>query len=134
MAKLSNKKKKKKKCSVKLAVTHTQKANLRKCQVLFPRSRRVPDHYSTKKRMLRKSLRPLLMLSAVQLAALLLFCKGFFPYKTYLPGFATTADAPEILSKTANSNEPQFDRLVFVLVDALRKYDASLFRLLLETL
>ncbi|KAI9287339.1 hypothetical protein BC943DRAFT_319562 [Umbelopsis sp. AD052] len=70
--------------------------------------------------MVRKSLRPLLMLSAVQLAALLLFCKGFFPYKTYLPGFATTADAPEIFSKTADSNEPQFDRLVFVLVDALR--------------
>lgn len=78
-------------------------------------------------RMVQKSLRSLLMLSAVQLAALLLFCKGFFPYKTYLPGFATTAHAPPHLhnSDTTSSMEPEFDRLVFVLVDALRKYVLS---------
>jgi ethanolaminephosphotransferase len=64
------------------------------------------------------------MLSALQLAALLLFCKGFFPYKTYLSGHATEADAPTRLelSEIASDSAPQFDRLVFVLVDALRKY------------
>jgi ethanolaminephosphotransferase len=74
--------------------------------------------------MVQKSLRSLLMLSAVQLTALLLFCKGFFPYKTYLPGFATAADAPPHLDNAdiTNNIEPEFDRLVFVLVDALRKY------------
>ncbi|KAG2176235.1 hypothetical protein INT43_005469, partial [Umbelopsis isabellina] len=72
--------------------------------------------------MVLKSLQSLLMLSALQLTALFLFCKGFFPYKTYLSGHATEADSPSRLDLTgiADDAPPQFDRLVFVLVDALR--------------
>lgn len=48
-----------------------------------------------------------------------LFCKGFFPYKIYLPGYATENDVPSVLKNM--HNEPEFDRLVFVVIDALRK-------------
>lgn len=50
------------------------------------------------------------ILAFVQILGLLCFCKGFFPYKVYLSGYSTQ-----------QAQEPQFDRLVFVLIDALRK-------------
>lgn len=51
-------------------------------------------------------------------AALLLFSSGFFPYKPFLPGLATFED--EI-----NSIRPPavFDKVIFMVVDALRRYD-----------
>lgn len=57
--------------------------------------------------------------------AVVLFATGFFPYKPVLPGLAqyhgayTPLDAP-------------FDRLVFMVVDALRRYLARLGVLLRE--
>lgn len=51
------------------------------------------------------------LLALVQLLGILCFCKGFFPYKVYLSGYATQT----------YQQEPEFDRLVFVLIDALRK-------------
>ncbi|ORZ04372.1 hypothetical protein BCR42DRAFT_497058 [Absidia repens] len=61
----------------------------------------------------------------IQIIALCLFSIGFFPYKTYLPGFSSPSDTPPFLqpsSDTSNSPliEPEFDRLVFVVIDALR--------------
>ncbi|KAI9594925.1 hypothetical protein BDF19DRAFT_422974 [Syncephalis fuscata] len=84
---------------------------------------------------------------AIELAALLLFTNGFFPQKAYLPPRATPVDdvpewpghpisnACEVLKtkQTKSSRKyalfdacfgiaPQFDRLIFMVVDALR-YD-----------
>ncbi|KAI8328059.1 hypothetical protein BC941DRAFT_477199 [Chlamydoabsidia padenii] len=53
----------------------------------------------------------LYIIGLVQLIGLTVFSIGFFPYKTYLPGFSTVNDG---------LTEPEFDRLVFVVVDALR--------------
>jgi ethanolaminephosphotransferase len=49
--------------------------------------------------------------------ALVTFATGFFPYKPFLPGLAQYADIPGY----AAPPEPPFDRLVFMLVDALRR-------------
>ncbi|KAL8706341.1 MAG: hypothetical protein Q9201_000595 [Fulgogasparrea decipioides] len=48
-------------------------------------------------------------------AALLVFALGFFPYKTFLPGYASfTADQAEL------AQQAPFDKLIFMVVDALR--------------
>lgn len=47
--------------------------------------------------------------------AVLLFATGFFPYKPVLPGLAQYSE------KLAPLEAP-FDRLVFMVVDALRRY------------
>lgn len=49
-------------------------------------------------------------------AALIVFASGFFPYKPLLPGFARQQDIN-------HGSEPiaPFDRLVFMVVDALRR-------------
>ncbi|CAO3649898.1 unnamed protein product [Cunninghamella blakesleeana] len=74
----------------------------------------------------------LYILAFIQIIGLLLFVKGFFPYKTYLSGFSSHTDAPPWLEQTSSSSkvnddilnspimEPEFDCLVFVVVDALR--------------
>jgi ethanolaminephosphotransferase len=49
--------------------------------------------------------------------AVLLFATGFFPYKPVLPGLAQYGEAPGY----APPDGP-FDRLVFMVVDALRRY------------
>lgn len=54
-----------------------------------------------------------LSLLLVTLLGLGLFARGFFPVKPLLPGFAE--------SPTASLQEPPFSRLVFILVDALRR-------------
>ncbi|GAA5808128.1 hypothetical protein MFLAVUS_001511 [Mucor flavus] len=70
--------------------------------------------------MLNTNKRPLYIaiLACIQIIGIALFCKGFFPYKIYLPGYATKDDIPSSLKDL--HNEPEFDRLVFVVIDALR--------------
>ncbi|CAO0794966.1 unnamed protein product [Mucor circinelloides] len=57
------------------------------------------------------------ILALIQIAGIALFCKGFFPYKIYLSGYAVRSDQ---FSLHEQPQEPEFDRLVFVLIDALR--------------
>ena len=53
--------------------------------------------------------------------AIVTFAKGFFPYKPLLPGLARYENTD------GDSRPPaQFDRLVFMVVDALRRYLTSL--------
>ncbi|KAI9272413.1 alkaline-phosphatase-like protein [Helicostylum pulchrum] len=70
--------------------------------------------------MLNTNKRPLYItiLACIQIIGIALFCKGFFPYKIYLPGYATKDDIPSSLKDL--HNEPEFDRLVFIVIDALR--------------
>lgn len=67
----------------------------------------------------------LLGLAIAQLVGLALFCRGFFPYKVYFPGFATeNGQPPWPYQDQAGLHpiiEPEFDRLVFIVIDALRK-------------
>lgn len=49
--------------------------------------------------------------------AIYIFAKGFFPYKPLLPGLAQYAEAVDDGLQPA----PPFDRLVFMVVDALRR-------------
>ncbi|KAJ2343609.1 major facilitator super transporter protein, partial [Coemansia sp. RSA 2618] len=71
------------------------------------------------------------LLLVVELAGLGLFAKGFFPYKKSIPGFAGyETQPPDIGQMPATAQQhaldnktsaiPQYDRLVLVLVDALR--------------
>ena len=48
--------------------------------------------------------------------AILTFGSGFFPYKPFLPGLAQYADVG-----IESAPEAPFDRLVFMVVDALRR-------------
>ncbi|KAL1915327.1 uncharacterized protein VTP21DRAFT_6785 [Calcarisporiella thermophila] len=67
---------------------------------------------------------PLLFLISLQFAGLTLFARGFFPYKTYVPGFASVDDTPPLPNgvkpEGGIGQEPIFGRMVFMLVDALR--------------
>lgn len=47
--------------------------------------------------------------------AVLVFAAGFFPYKPVLPGLATFEE-----QDGGAGREPMFDRVVFMIVDALR--------------
>ncbi|KIW97390.1 uncharacterized protein Z519_02782 [Cladophialophora bantiana CBS 173.52] len=51
----------------------------------------------------------------VLIAALLIFAKGFFPHKAFLPGLATWPATSE-----AETLPSPFDRVIFMVVDALR--------------
>ncbi|RMD42493.1 hypothetical protein DV735_g2589, partial [Chaetothyriales sp. CBS 134920] len=53
--------------------------------------------------------------NALLLAALLIFAAGFFPYKAFLPGLAEWDQ-----STLRPKDSPPFDRLIFMVVDALR--------------
>jgi ethanolamine phosphate transferase 2 subunit G len=53
-------------------------------------------------------------------AAIVIFATGFFPYKPFLPGLAQYDDLGYGSPPTA-----PFDRLVFMVVDALRRYHSS---------
>ncbi|KAJ2786640.1 major facilitator super transporter protein [Coemansia interrupta] len=59
---------------------------------------------------------------AVELVGLGFFVKGFFPYKRSIPGFASVQDQPESFAGGSPQEPPapQYDRLVVMLVDALR--------------
>lgn len=50
--------------------------------------------------------------------AILVFSSGFFPYKPLLPGLAT-------FEETDGTSRPPaiFDKVIFMVVDALRRYD-----------
>lgn len=62
-----------------------------------------------------------LTLANVLLAiAVLVFATGFFPYKPVLPGLATFEASEDGLSGSQDSPKPVFDRVVFMVVDALR--------------
>lgn len=50
--------------------------------------------------------------------AIFVFGKGFFPYKPLLPGLATYGES----SVYGEPPKAQFDKLVFMVVDALRRY------------
>lgn len=53
--------------------------------------------------------------------AVLIFASGFFPYKPFLPGLATFKDVQEHgREQDIAQPEPVFDRVVFMVVDALR--------------
>lgn len=48
--------------------------------------------------------------------AILTFATGFFPYKPFLPGIATFNDpGPKV------TQDAPFDKLIFMVVDALRR-------------
>lgn len=49
--------------------------------------------------------------------SLLIFASGFFPYKPFLPGLAQYEDL-----EFGPPPEGPFDKLVFMVVDALRRY------------
>lgn len=49
--------------------------------------------------------------------AILAFASGFFPYKPFLPGLAQYEDL-----EFQNPPEAPFNKLVFMVVDALRRY------------
>jgi ethanolaminephosphotransferase len=50
-------------------------------------------------------------------AAILVFATGFFPYKPLLPGLATY----DAVTEYGSPPEAPFDRLVFMVIDALRR-------------
>ena len=52
--------------------------------------------------------------------SVLIFASGFFPYKPFLPGLATFQDVQEQQDQETVQPEPIFDRVVFIVVDALR--------------
>jgi len=54
---------------------------------------------------------------------------GFFPYKKALPGFATGNGPQDFLDfglEPVGPPEKLFDRLVFIVIDALRRYSRRL--------
>jgi len=69
--------------------------------------------------------------SILQLVGIAFFARGFFPYKTVLPGFATGHGPQDFLDlglEPVGPPEKLFDRLVFIVIDALRRYmDNSIF-------
>lgn len=62
--------------------------------------------------------RAILIANILIVVAISIFSSGFFPYKSLLPGLATFAEtnigtvAPKV-----------FDRVIFMVIDALRRYD-----------
>jgi ethanolamine phosphate transferase 2 subunit G len=49
--------------------------------------------------------------------SVLIFATGFFPHKPFIPGLATHQD---LQADLGNPPPPQYDRLVFMVIDALR--------------
>ncbi|KAK3676323.1 major facilitator super transporter protein [Recurvomyces mirabilis] len=62
----------------------------------------------------------LALANALLPVALLVFAVGFFPYKPLLPGLATFEDDRENGGWAGGRLEPVFDRVIFMVVDALR--------------
>ncbi|RMZ86145.1 hypothetical protein DV737_g260, partial [Chaetothyriales sp. CBS 132003] len=56
-----------------------------------------------------------LLANALLVAALLIFAAGFFPYKAFLPGLAEWNE-----STLRPTDSPPFDKVIFMVVDALR--------------
>ena len=67
--------------------------------------------------------------SILQLTGIAFFARGFFPYKKVLPGFATKnvpEDFMDLGLEPLTSPKRLFDRLVFIVIDALRRYPRQL--------
>ena len=63
--------------------------------------------------------------SILQLVGIGIFARGFFPYKKVLPGFATRNGPQDFrdFGLVALESPPRlFDRLVFIVIDALRRH------------
>jgi hypothetical protein len=58
--------------------------------------------------------------NALLLAAILIFAVGFFPYKPLLPGLAVYDDGQERQLWDDGAPEAVFDKVIFMVVDALR--------------
>jgi hypothetical protein len=69
--------------------------------------------------------------SVLQLAGIGFFARGFFPYKKVLPGFAAETVAEDYiavgLDEPPSLPERIFDRMVFIVIDALRRYIPNTF-------
>ena len=52
--------------------------------------------------------------------AVLIFATGFFPYKPVLPGLADWDDDAEVGAEDGTSAHAPFNKVVFMVVDALR--------------
>lgn len=68
-----------------------------------------------------------LLSSFLQLTGIAFFARGFFPYKKVLPGFAIQHGPEDYEALGLRGIEPAgklFDRLVFIVIDALRRYFA----------
>jgi ethanolamine phosphate transferase 2 subunit G len=66
-----------------------------------------------------------LVSSILQLIGIGIFAKGFFPYKKVLSGFATKngpQDFKEFGLIPREAAPRLFDRLVFIVIDALRRF------------
>lgn len=57
---------------------------------------------------------------SVHFAGLIYFFMGFFPSKVILPGSGSFLQTPTPFTKAANNASPHFDRLIFMVVDAMR--------------
>lgn len=57
-----------------------------------------------------------MLANVLVLVGILTFSSGFFPYKPLLPGLATFDEADQ------NATPPVFDKIIFMVVDALRRY------------
>lgn len=68
---------------------------------------------------MRSPLRTILLFltNGILAAAVIIFAVGFFPYKAVLPG---VAQWPDVASAEAGANLAQFDKVIFMVVDALR--------------
>jgi len=64
------------------------------------------------------SMLPLIVANLLIPVAILIFASGFFPYKPFLPGLARYED----LGVGTPSGAP-FNKVIFMVVDALRRYD-----------
>lgn len=86
-------------------------------------SENVNFHHDVRYKM-RLAIRSILLLGAVfvQYICFLLFAKGFFPQKALLSGlnsFEGVVKQADILAQVPQDN-PKFDKLIFILIDALR--------------
>lgn len=59
---------------------------------------------------------PLYLANLLFPLAILLFASGFFPYKPFIPGLATFSEENNDIQSSA-----PFDRVIFMVVDALRR-------------
>lgn len=71
----------------------------------------------------RKKWKILFNVVILQLLGIFFFAKGFFPYKANLSGFSTISELPPLPNgEKTFPLKPNFDRLVFMLIDALRRF------------
>ena len=81
----------------------------------FPRAK---QHNDTRKSRSQWSL--LLISNLALIVGVFAFAIGFFPYKPFLPGLSTFHDGMDEV-------KAPFDKVVFMVVDALRRYTETFF-------